>query len=685
MVEGGIVGELGARLVAGLDQVIESPPVHPPLEEVVRQHAVLLGQAGGGAALLQIFAHAHVQLAPPGKRQAAIGHLLGQVMLEGVLFRRLIHRQVHAHQVLQGGLQAAAQVAIWVDALEHGGAEIDPDDRGHLDHLARRRLQPVNAAHDQAGQRGGHIHRGLASGQVPGGLAQRIRLHVDGARLAQGTRHLAHEQRVALGALQDQALQGQRKRRLSQHRAHQLQADLVIQLGQVQGMVMLAAGPAHRLRRGTAQQHEQKRGGLDVARHVRDQLQRGAVGPVQVVQHQQQRLLGRLGQQKLQNHVEEALLAHLGVQRGGQRVLLHLQAQDAADDGRPIRKLSRRQHTQQARPALLQAGALRQAEQSIQRSHPRQVRDGLAVRDRLAAQREHALPARIVGHLGHQARFAHPGLAVQVQHSALAPHGSIHQAAHQRQLSLAADKAALARSRRGAPFGPAADQVIAHRLALALDADRRALLRFKQAADVPGGGLADQHLTLLGHAHQACRQVDLVAHHRIFLAQPRPQVACKNVAGVDAGALAQRKTPGRRFQPGKGLAGGLHLQRCGHGILRVVLVRHRRAKDDHQAVAHGVGIHFVDHAAVAANDLLHGSKMLVEQRRQGLDLLGAGLLDQLVNAVEIGKQHRHQAVLALDHHPPRRLDHALQDRRGQVGAERLQSLHQFGQRSRHGR
>ena len=113
----------------------------------------------------------------------------------------------------------------------------------------------------------------------------------------------------------------------------------------------------------------------------------------------------------------------------------------------------------------------------------------------------------------------------------------------------------------------------------------------------------------------------------------------------------------------------------------------RCAKQDHDPVADDIAVDLVDHAFVTIDDLLHPGKVGVEDRR---DLGGPGgsqLLDDLVDAVEIGKDDGDGAELAARAagHAGGVEPHPIEQARRQKGHQGVQPCHVAGEVGGHGR
>ena len=102
------------------------------------------------------------------------------------------------------------------------------------------------------------------------------------------------------------------------------------------------------------------------------------------------------------------------------------------------------------------------------------------------------------------------------------------------------------------------------------------------------------------------------------------------------------------------LHGGLHAQGCIAGPYRMVLMRQRRAKQRHDAVAHDL----VDRALIA----MHGIHHPLQHRIKELaGLLGVAVSEEFHRALQVGKQHRDLLALAFQGTSGR------QDLLGQIG------------------
>ena len=143
-----------------------------------------------------------MQRAPPLLEQTAIGHVVGQGMLEGVLEVRKdagLVEELRGLQAADGGVQLI--LGVLGNRLEQRKRHVLPDHRRRLENGLVPRRQPV----DTGGQHGLHCGRDLDRWQrlrQPVGTA----LAQQGPGLDKRPHALLQEERVALRARDQQAL-----------------------------------------------------------------------------------------------------------------------------------------------------------------------------------------------------------------------------------------------------------------------------------------------------------------------------------------------------------------------------------------------------------------------------------------------------------------------------------------------
>ena len=265
-----------------------------------------------------------------GFEHGAVGHLVQQVVAKRVFLRAL----KAAARLRQGQLALAQGRQVRHRARVDRGQRRVPELRAHhtglLQALAFTRLQGVQRGLQHRHQRGRHL-QSLQSAVLHLPVVRwdrsvrSARLGLDDASVHQHLHQRFHVVRVACGLRRQQGLQLRRRPgQALQQGAGQCLAGGLRQRFQHQALVdRPTAAPVEpaqqQFRPGTAQHYQ---GQICADRHqVIDGVQRFIVGPLQVVQHQHQRLLCSLQAQVLGPGVQAA------------RAQLFAVAQDAGDGG----------------------------------------------------------------------------------------------------------------------------------------------------------------------------------------------------------------------------------------------------------------------------------------------------------------------------------------------------------------
>ena len=184
--------------------------------------------------------------------------------------------------------------------------KLHPGDAGRRHDRLLRRRQALELLLNQVPQRLGHVHRHVVErrGQLPA-----VRAVLDDTALLQIGHHRDQEQGMALGALVQHRgeLADQRplaesaghiQRHLGRGRGADRQCGPLVPHQQLLGQGMDRVGRVPRFGRAIGGQHQEPCG-IAAPGHVRQPLQGGGVTPVQVFQHQQQRLLRGQALQRL--------------------------------------------------------------------------------------------------------------------------------------------------------------------------------------------------------------------------------------------------------------------------------------------------------------------------------------------------------------------------------------------------
>ena len=521
--------------------------------ELALGHARLLRQGGGAAVVLGEHGddlvgpvaragldeapHLEVLRAPHRLGQHPVRDVANQDVLEGVL--RLAGELCAAARgddevLLLERHERVVQVEprFARDAGHRSLPEGAPDHRRLLNELALVRLEGVEARGEQ---------------RLDG--ARQLR-RLDRALLGEHARHLLGEERVAAGA------GGHSLRRLlglrvaRQEAGHELAR--LVGAQRVEEDRRRAAAPAaprgpvlEQLVAGEAQ--EQQRA-ADPLRQVLDQVEHAVVGPVDVLEREDERLLARAGLHRRAHGREERLaqlLRVLALHRSG--VVGDLDAEEARDERRPaldrlalglvVAQQEAARVVLDLLPRLLGAVLVEDPRVGANHLAERPVHDARAVREAASLAEGRGLLRKVLDALAElvqQARLAHARLADQRDEvRALLAGDPAVQRLHQRQLVVAADQ------RGGGARADAAGRLGRHqadglprrdRLGLALQVQRveRAVLDLARSG--PVGAPAHGDGARATRRLQPRGDVDRVADDRVAVAHGTGE----HLAGVDA-------------------------------------------------------------------------------------------------------------------------------------------------------
>ena len=261
------------------------------------------------------------------------------------------------------------------------------------------------------------------------------------AGLDQRADALLQKERVALGPLDEQAFERvERSSVRAEQRLQQLVGARGWQGVQPKLLVVGLPMPGVLILRAVVHQQQQARGRQAVHQAIQQRLGLG-VDPVQVLEHQQQRLLLALPQQQPLQRLEGALLA-LGRVEPCPGGIIDGQVQQR-QEGRQRRlqgRVERQQLAGQLLPHPPRVVAALDPAVALQQIDHREVAGRLAVGDRAARQHQPALGAVRVAELPDQPRLAHPGLADQGDQLTVAGSGLLQRAAERLQLGVATDE-----------------------------------------------------------------------------------------------------------------------------------------------------------------------------------------------------------------------------------------------------
>ena len=438
-------------------------------------------------------------------------------------------------------------------------------------------------------------------------------------------------QGVAAGPLQQQGLDPDGQHRPAHQGGHQPRHLEVGQRpqrdpGRGRGGVAPARVPFQQLGTGRGQDQQWQAGGpLD---QVLEELEHRRVGPVQVLDHQHQRVVGGHGLHEPAPGGEQ--LVPLGLDR--------VRAGDPEQRGQPgpqplaLRRVG--EEGVQGRPELARHlgrwVGLEDAGLGLDDLAQGPEGDPVAIGQAAALAPGDQLRPVVDGggQLADEAGLADPRLPDDRDQ----PHGAVGQGPleqpfEQVELGLAADEGGAGPA-DGLDAGAAAgaqQPPHRHRVGLALDPHRPQLLELEQPARRPERRLPHHHPTRRRHPLQPRGRVHHITHHALgLLGRVR---ADQGLAGGDA-------DPDRQVEL---LAGGEHAQRAADRPLGVVLVGDGGAEHGHDAVADELV-----QGAAQAFDL--GPQPDVVGAQQGADVLGVGLVGAGGEAHQVTEQHRDQAA-----------------------------------------
>ena len=382
----------------------------------------------------------------------------------------------------------------------------------------------------------------------------------DGALVDQHVDQLLHVVGVAFGAVDDELVQLARCLvQPLQQGVRQLFAVACIELWQFDERVPAGAGVPGRaalVQRGPHQADQQQRQVVMAGRQVLDEVQRGVVGPLQVVQQQQQR---RARARSLAEHLACVVITAIADLAGLTDDAAHrfvgreVQAQQVAEHGRVGSAFEHRGHRRQPLLAgLRNRVAVKQRQVRAEQVTQQAVGLALAPFGGARRQRTHALRlARSpVAELGEQPRLADAGVAHQEQRHQFSPASSAARAVGVAQLLGLFDAVDHARGRiaNTAPSGleaalpRALHQIGLQRLVHALHRQRCLFAHVEQAAHVMVAVLADAKAPRRGRLLHARRDVHGAAAHAVFTVDASAQ---QNRPGMRADAHIEAVEPMR--------------------------------------------------------------------------------------------------------------------------------------------
>ena len=426
--------------------------------------------------------------------------------------------------------------------------------------------------------------------------------------LEQHPRRLLDEERVPLGLLEQRAALGRRQLAIGEQRVEQFLALLGrqrLELDRRRAQAAAAPAGADVEQLGPREADDQQGCVLDPLGEVLDQLEQRLLGPVNVLEDEDQRLcIGQL-RRPLAGGPGDLFLAPLGLDP-----LEHADGErEQVGDGVVAAAGA------QLRDGLLDGIVVRDPGSHFDHLRDRPVRDAFTVRERAATEDRGALDAG--DELPRQPALADPRLRVdREQMGALVADHARERVVQQLELELAGDEArgdarhAVAGLPK--PREPPGDQ----RLAEALQRELAALLGLGDADRQPACEGPDQDLTRCSRLLQPRRDVDRLAGR-----EGRVGLVGDDLAGLDADSRLESEA----------VHGVEDRRRGAHRALGVVLVRLRDPEGGHD----GISGELLDDAAVrgdAVRDLLE----------EGVDAaphdLGIARGDELGRADEIDEE-----------------------------------------------
>ena len=226
-----------------------------------------------------------MQHPPPLLEQAAVGHLVGEGVLEGILALREEARLVEELGRLQMR-KARRQPSSGTSAMacRSGQGHLGADDRRGLEQALLLRRQPVDARRQHRLHRGRHLNARQGLRQAIG--ARRADQHPG---LHQGAHALLQEEGVALGARDQERCERCQTGVIPQQRLQQFLGTRRRQRVEPELGVVGLAPPAMLILRAVVDQQQQPGRGQALDQAVEQGLGLG-IDPVQVLEDQQQRL-----------------------------------------------------------------------------------------------------------------------------------------------------------------------------------------------------------------------------------------------------------------------------------------------------------------------------------------------------------------------------------------------------------
>ena len=303
-----------------------------------------------------------------------------------------------------------------------------------------RCLSDEGEAIDARGQdrldRGRHLRRLERPGQ-----AMRTALAGERAVLDQRSHALLEEERVALGAFHEQALERLQRRVATQKARQQRLGALGRQRIEAELAVVGPRAPRMRVFRAVVDEEQDPRGGKALHEAVEQRL-RLRVDPVKVLEDQQHGLGAALPEQHALDRVERALASLARIEPLPLRVLhRHVEQPEKRGQRGLESPIERQDLAGELLVHLAPSVPVVDPEVALEEIDHRQVGGGLAVGHRARLQHEPAVRPVGVGQFPEQARLADAGLAHGGDHLAVALAGALQGHAERLHLGVPPDEA----------------------------------------------------------------------------------------------------------------------------------------------------------------------------------------------------------------------------------------------------
>jgi hypothetical protein len=644
-----LVGVDGARSVPGLEQVLGGLLRLIGLAEVAGEQAVrLLGRFA--VDLFERLADALVELPALRVDEARIRHLLHETVTEAVLRVRpppLLHDEVETLELREGVHELIRRD----EPLEEREAERPADDGREGESLACPRVEAVEAGLESALDERGDGELVLFDAQLPAAVLSSKSPPLDevAERLLEeegvAARPLSEEVGDRFGQLALGGVRDERPARIVRKRPHlDLAKPVRVLLSRP-----LAQTPRSVLPLGPVEEEKRHGGDLGHAEELLEELERGLICPVQVLEDEAERLLVGEAPDELVEDLEGAHLDRLAVQlpQSLRRVRLEREPEESGEERIGLVRVLPSEEVRELGFELEPDAGFRSGgahlEPLAQKLPDRPVRKRLRVGD--AARLDEADAVAVgVPRLPDEPGLANPGLAGDRDDRAPSLHERVHRALQDRELELAPDQREC--RRLGLRLPEALDAERLDGPADALELLLAEVFELDGALDLALGRGADDDAAAARDLLQAVGDVD-------GLAERVPGVVPVQLAPLDA----DDDRPGVHADPHREVdaVGRFHLvrvlgdctldrERRADRALGVVLVRDRGAEEGEHLVADELR-----HRPVEAADLLgHDAHDLVDEE---LRALRAELLADRRRADDVGHEHRDDSPL------PRRNSH----------------------------